>query len=77
MRKELLLSASLLVAAPIGQALADEACYGVVLAGENECSTSTNACAGHSLEDGLKDAYIYVPNGICLKLVGGSLEPDQ
>lgn len=73
MKKELLLTASLL-ALPLSYVSADEACYGVVVAGQNECSTSTNACAGHALEDGLKDAYIYVPNGICEKLVGGSLE---
>lgn len=55
--------------------VADEECFGVVLAGDNDCATSTNACAGHSLEDGQTDAYITVPNGMCLKLVGGSLEP--
>lgn len=57
------------------QVSADEECFGVVLAGDNECATNTNACAGHSLEDGQTDAYITVPTGICLKLVGGSLEP--
>lgn len=57
------------------QATADEECFGIVLAGDNECSTSTNSCAGHSLEDGQTDAYITVPDGVCLKLVGGSLEP--
>lgn len=57
------------------QVLADEECFGVVLAGDNECATNTNSCAGHSLEDGQTDAYITVPTGVCLKLVGGSLEP--
>lgn len=57
------------------QVVAGEECFGVVLAGDNECSTSTNSCAGHSLEDGQSDAYITVPTGLCLKLVGGSLEP--
>ena len=75
MKKTLLISASLLLGTLSPVSLADEACYGVVLSGENECSTSTNACAGHALEDGLKDAYIYVPNGICKKLVNGTLEP--
>ena len=75
MKKEILLSAGLLLASmPITSALADEACYGVVVAGENGCSTSVSACAGHAPDDGMKDAYIYLPNGLCEKLVGGSLE---
>ncbi len=54
-----------------------EECFGVVLAGENDCATSLNACAGHSLEDGQKDAYINLPKGLCEKLVGGSLTPKE
>lgn len=50
-------------------------CYGIVLAGANDCATSLNVCAGHSLEDGQKDAYVDLPNGLCEKLVNGSLEP--
>ncbi len=52
-------------------------CFGVVLAGENDCATSFNSCAGHSLEDGQVDAYIELPEGLCNKLVGGSLEPKE
>lgn len=52
-------------------------CFGVVLAGENDCGTSLNACAGHSLEDGQADAYIDLPNGLCEKLALGSLEPKE
>ncbi|SMM99496.1 Putative signal peptide protein [uncultured Candidatus Thioglobus sp.] len=55
-------------------AIAEE-CYGIVLAGENDCATSLNVCAGHSLEDGQVDAYIDMPSGLCEKLVGGSLKP--
>jgi uncharacterized membrane protein len=54
-----------------------EDCFGVVLAGENDCATSLNVCAGHSLENGQKDAYIDLPKGLCEKLVGGSLEPKN
>lgn len=51
-----------------------EKCFGVVKAGKNDCQTATNACAGNSTQDAQKDAWIYVPNGTCLKLVNGSLK---
>lgn len=54
-----------------------EQCFGIVLAGENDCSTSLNVCAGHSLEDGQVDAYLDLPKGLCEKLVLGSLEPKE
>jgi uncharacterized membrane protein len=57
------------------EAAADEKCYGVVKAGANDCETATNSCAGTSVEDGQADAWVYVPKGLCEKLVGGSLEP--
>ncbi len=59
----------------LSNAASAEQCFGVVLAGENDCSTSLNVCAGHSLEDGQLDAYIDLPNGLCEKLTLGSLEP--
>ncbi|SMN12284.1 Putative signal peptide protein [uncultured Candidatus Thioglobus sp.] len=59
----------------LGNSAIAEECYGIVLAGENDCATSLNVCAGHSLEDGQVDAYVDIPSGLCAKLVGGSLEP--
>jgi uncharacterized membrane protein len=50
-----------------------EKCYGVVQAGKNDCATATSSCAGTSTKDGQKDAWIYLPKGTCVKLVGGSL----
>ena len=52
----------------------DEKCYGVAKAGSNDCETATNSCAGTSVADGQGDAWVYVPKGLCEKLVGGSLE---
>ncbi len=52
-----------------------EKCYGVSKAGKNDCQTSNSACAGTSTADGQSDAWVYVPNGTCLKLVSGSLDP--
>lgn len=51
-----------------------EKCYGVAKAGKNDCKTLSNACAGHSMSDGQKDAFIALPKGTCERLAGGSLE---
>ncbi|SMN11468.1 Putative signal peptide protein [uncultured Candidatus Thioglobus sp.] len=50
-----------------------EKCYGVVKAAQNDCATKTSSCAGSSKTDGQKDAFIALPNGLCDKLVGGSV----
>jgi uncharacterized membrane protein len=50
-----------------------EKCYGVAKAGKNDCKTLSNACAGHSVEDAQKDAFIALPKGTCERLNGGSL----
>jgi uncharacterized membrane protein len=54
-----------------------EKCYGVSKAGQNDCQTSTHACAGTAENDAQGDAWIYVPAGTCDKVVGGSLEMKQ
>jgi uncharacterized membrane protein len=48
-----------------------EKCAGIVKAGKNDCQTSSSACAGTAKKDGQKDAWIYVPQGSCDKIVGG------
>ncbi len=75
-KKTALLSSLILlgVASPIGTVIASEPCFGVALAGQNDCETNTNACAGLAAFDGQADAYITLPNGLCEKLTGGSLE---
>ncbi|ARG97358.1 BufA1 family periplasmic bufferin-type metallophore [Legionella micdadei] len=50
-----------------------EKCYGVVKAGMNDCATATSSCAGSSTKDNQADAFVFVPKGLCEKLVGGSL----
>ena len=54
-----------------------ERCYGVSLAGQNDCAAGTHSCAGQSTVDGAGDEWIYLPAGTCEKLVGGSLEPME
>lgn len=51
-----------------------EKCYGVVKAGMNDCQTSNQSCAGSALKDGQLDAFVFVPKGLCEKIVGGSLK---
>lgn len=50
-----------------------EKCYGVSKAGKNDCSTSSSVCAGTAKRDYQKDAWVYVPKGMCEKLASGSL----
>jgi uncharacterized membrane protein len=54
-----------------------EKCYGVVKAGFNDCATATSSCAGSSTKDAQPDAFIFVPQGVCEKLVGGNLTADK
>lgn len=57
-------------------ASAGEKCYGVAKAGQNDCAGATHPCAGQSPEDGATDTFIYLPDGTCDKIVGGSTEPS-
>lgn len=66
-------SGSLLIA---GEASAAEMekCYGVAIAGKNDCQTATSSCAGTSTSDRQVDAFIAVPAGTCGKIAGGTLK---
>jgi uncharacterized membrane protein len=70
-------TASLQVPASAGPApvppFKTEKCFGIAAAGQNDCQTATNSCAGESKTAGAGDAWIYVPAGTCLKINGGSL----
>ncbi len=64
-----------LAAGAVSPALAGETerekCYEVARAGGNDCATATSVCAGHSVEDGQEDAWLWLPKGTCERLVGG------
>jgi len=50
-----------------------EKCYGVAKAGANDCaSTGSNSCGGTSKRNGDTKAWLYVPEGYCERIVGGS-----
>ncbi len=53
-----------------------EKCYAVAKAGKNDCFTASSSCAATSAIDGQKDAWVYMPEGTCDKIVGGSLDPN-
>jgi uncharacterized membrane protein len=50
-----------------------ERCYGIARAGKNDCATSSSSCSGSAKQDNLKDAWVYVPKGMCQKVAGGTL----
>ena len=60
---------------------AEEKCYGVALAGENDCAAGEGTtCAGTSTVDYQGNAWSLVPEGTCLTMElpddrNGSLEP--
>jgi len=54
-----------------------EKCYGVAKAGQNDCKTMSSACAGHSVQDRQKDAFIALPKGTCERIAGGSVQQPR
>lgn len=47
----------------------NEKCYGVAMAGKNDCAAGPGtSCAGSSKTDHQADAWKYVPAGTCTKL---------
>lgn len=55
-----------------------EKCYGVALAGKNDCAAGPGtSCAGTSTIDGQGSSWILVPKGSCQRLVGGSKTPTN
>ncbi len=49
-----------------------EKCYGVAKAAKNDCAASGHACAAQAKTDGDAAEWLYVPEGTCERLVGGS-----
>jgi len=53
-----------------------EKCYGIAKAAKNDCaSTGSNSCGGTSKINSDPKAWIYVPEGYCERIVGGSKTP--
>jgi len=69
------------LAATSGQAIAGkpgmEKCQGIAKTGQNDCGTSKHACAGQAKVDGDAEEWVYVPEGSCSKIVGGTVKPAK
>ncbi len=83
--KALLISAvaaavAMVALAPVASAADSklEKCYGVAKAQQNDCAAGPGtSCAGSSTSDGQKNAWMYLPEGSCEKIVGGSLTASK
>ncbi|MCK5903366.1 MAG: DUF2282 domain-containing protein [Cocleimonas sp.] len=51
-----------------------EKCMGIAKAGQNDCGTSKHACAGMAKTDADKEEWLYIPEGSCNKIVGGTVK---
>jgi len=53
-----------------------EKCYGINAAGKNDCAASnSHSCAGESKQASDPKSWIFVPEGTCSKIQGGSVSP--
>jgi uncharacterized membrane protein len=53
-----------------------EACYGIAAAGMNDCAAiGLNDCSGLAKINADPKQWIFVPEGYCSRIHGGSLEP--
>ncbi|WP_147693418.1 BufA1 family periplasmic bufferin-type metallophore [Vogesella mureinivorans] len=70
------LSAAIAMAAVSAPAVAadKEKCYGIAMAGKNDCAANGHSCAGQSKMDKDGTEWKYVAKGSCTKM-GGTLEP--
>jgi uncharacterized membrane protein len=62
--------------APVPTNFTAEKCFGVALAGHNDCgATGSHSCAGEATKTDDPKSWIYLPTGTCQKINGGSLTP--
>lgn len=53
-----------------------EKCSGMVKKGMNDCGANGHACGGQAAVDGDPKEWIYVPKGLCAKIVGGTVTTE-
>ncbi len=51
-----------------------EKCYGVNVAGKNDCAEGAHSCAGQSTQARDPKSFVMLPAGDCSKIQGGSLK---
>jgi len=67
--------ATAVTAQPAKQPSDTEKCYGVAMAGKNDCGTAKHACAGLSKGDNDPTEWKYVAKGTCDKMGGKMAAP--
>jgi uncharacterized membrane protein len=50
-----------------------EKCYGIAVAGKNDCAGAAHACAGQSKTSASGKEFVKLPKGSCERIVGGTL----
>lgn len=56
---------------------AQDKCYGVAKAGQNDCGTAVHGCAGQAAADNDPAEWKYVAKGTCEKIGGKANPPKQ
>lgn len=51
-----------------------EKCQGIAKAGQNDCGANGHSCAGYAEVDSDPNEWVYVPEGTCDKIVGGTVK---
>ena len=51
-----------------------ETCYGITVAGKNDCAEGAHSCAGESTQARDAKSFVLLPAGDCSKIQGGSLK---
>lgn len=54
-----------------------EKCQGVAKAGMNDCGANGHSCAGQAEVDSDPNEWVYVPEGTCEKIVGGTVKAPK
>ena len=64
-------------AGPVAQPNGSEKCFGIAKAGKNDCAAGAHSCAGQSTTNRDKSSFVYLPDGACSKIAGGSTSPGR
>lgn len=75
-----LVALSMVAGSPAAFAVADkEKCYGIALAGKNDCASAngSHSCAGQAKEDKSPYEWKYVAKGTCEKMGGKTAPPAK
>ena len=51
-----------------------EKCYGISVAGKNDCAEGAHSCAGQSTQARDTKSFVLLPAGDCSKIQGGSMK---